>query len=200
MNKILMVSALLALSACNNNESGRPSEAAKHAEPPAANSAETHAKQAVQLFFKTCVATGADEKALAGVAAQGKLLLLNEAKKQEFNFEPQARQVWGAHTQEGGRFFLVSSKQYCSVKAKTADPQTIEQEMAQLAAQTADSLGFKAQKVKEEALPNIPTAKQTVYALQQTGQPNEILLTVHTDSNPQAAAQAALNFRLVAAK
>ena len=199
MNKILMVSALLALSACNNHESGRPSEAAKPA-PPAANNTETHAKQAVQLFFKTCVATGADEKALAGVAAQGKLLLLNEAKKQEFNFEPQARQVWGAHTPEGGRFFLVSGKQYCSVKAQAADPQTVEQEMAQLAEQTAASLGFKAEKVKEEALPNIPTAKQTAYVLQQTGQPNEILLTVHTDSNPQAAAQAALNFRLVAAK
>ena len=154
----------------------------------------------MQLFFKACVATGADEKALAAVAAQAKLLALNEAQKQEFNFEPQARQVWGAHTQEGGRFFLVSGKQYCSVKAKTADPQTIEQEMAQLAAQTAASLGFKAEKVKEEALPNIPTAKQTAYVLQQTGQPNEILLTVHTDSNPQAAAQAALNFRLVAAK
>ena len=103
-----MVSTLLALSACNNHESGRPSEAAKPA-PPAANSAETHAKQAVQLFVKNCVATGADGKALAGVAAQGKLLLLNEAQKQEFNFEPQAQQVWGAHTQEGGRFFLVSA-------------------------------------------------------------------------------------------
>lgn len=199
MNKILMVSALLALSACNNHESVRPSEAAKPV-PPAANSAETHAKQAVQLFFKACVGTGGDEDELSAFATQGKLLALNEAQKREFNFEPQARQVWGVHTQEGGRFFLVSGKQYCSVKAKTADPQTIEQEMAQLAAQTADSLGFKAQKVKEEALPNIPTAKQTAYALQQTGQPNEILLTVHTDSNPQAAAQAALNFRLVATK
>mgnify|MGYP006911811820 FL=1 len=199
MNKILMVSTLLALSACNNHESVRPSEAAKPP-PPAANSAETHAKQAVQLFFKTCVATGADEKALAGVAAQGKLLLLNEAQKQEFNFEPQARQVWGAHTQEGGRFFLVSGKQYCSVKAKTADPQTIEQEMAQLAAQTADSLGVKAEKVKEEVSPDIPTAKQTAYALQPKGQPNEILLVVHTNSNPQAPAQAALNFHWVPVK
>ena len=199
MNKILMVSALLALSACNNHESGRPSEAAKPA-PPAANSAETHAKQAVQLFFKACVGTGADEKALAAVAAQGKLLLLNEAQKQEFNFEPQAQQVWGAHTQEGGRFFLVSGKQYCSVKAKTADPQTIEQEMAQLAAQTADSLGVKAEKVKEEVSPDIPTAKQTAYALQPKGQPNEILLVVHTDSNPQAPAQAALNFHWVPVK
>lgn len=199
MNKILMVSALLALSACNNHESGRPSEAAKPA-PPAANSAEIHAKQAVQLFLQACVATGAGEDELVAFATQAKLLLLNEAQKRAFNFEPQARQIWGAHTQEGGRFFLVSGKQYCSVKAKTADPQTIEQDMAQLAKQTADSLDFKAEKIKEEALPNLPTAKQTAYVLQQTGQPIKILLTVHTNSNPRAAAQAALNFHLVAAK
>ena len=194
-----MVSALLALTACNNHESVRPSEAAKPV-PPAANSAETHAKQAVQLFFQACIVTGADEDKLVAFATQAKLSALNEAQKREFNFEPQARQVWGAHTQEGGLFFLVSGKQYCSVNAHTADPKTIEQEMAQLATQTADSLGVKAKKVKEEALPNIPTAKQTAYVLQQTGRPNGILLTVYTDSNPQAASQADLNLRLVVTK
>ncbi len=184
------IMALSALAACG--KSGAENTAP---EPPE----KLYARQAVQLFYKTCLDTAADETKLAAWAQQNKLPELDARQKREFNFEPEAKRVWGVHSKPDGRFFLASGSAYCSVKAKIADPATIESEIAALAAQAADSLGLQTSVVKEGALPNVPMAKQTVYALEKQGAPTDLLLAVYTDSRADAGAQAVLNLRFVRA-
>lgn len=179
---------LMLLAACGK------SGASDSAERP---SEKIYARQAVKLFHTACVGTGENEAKVSAWAEQAKLLELDEQQKRQFNFEPEAKRVWGIHSSEGGRFFLVSGKAYCSVKAKTADQAAVEREMKALAEQTADSSGLSKRVVKEGVLPNVPTARQTVYALEKQGAPSGLLLSVYTDRSPEAGAQAVLNLRFI---
>ncbi|OSI08331.1 putative lipoprotein [Neisseria animaloris] len=182
------LTVLMLLAACGksgaSDSTERPSE-------------KTYAQQAVKLFHTACVGTGANEEKLSAWAEQAKLLELDEQQKRQFNFEPEAKRAWGIHSAEGGRFFLVSGKAYCSVKAKMADQATVESEMKALAEQVTDSMGLSKRVVKEGVLPNVPTAKQTVYALEKQGAPSGMMLSVYTDSSPEAGAQAGLNLRFI---
>lgn len=182
------VTVLTLLAACGKSGASdsveRPSE-------------KTYAQQAVKLFHTACVGTGANEAKLSAWAEQAKLLELDEQQKRQFNFEPEAKRAWGIHSAEGGRFFLVSGKAYCSVKAKIADQAIVEREMKVLVEQVADSMGLSTHLIKEGVLPNVPTAKRTVYALEKQGSPSGMMLSVYTDSSPEAGAQAGLNLRFI---
>ena len=144
------------------------------------------------LFFNACVATGADEAKLAALAAKGKMLELNSEQKQPFHFEPEAKRVWGVHSEAGGRFFLVSGKSYCSVKAKQADAEEIEAEMAEMAAKVAENFNLAHRIMSEEQL--APTIRQVVHTIAEQDGQKGILFSVYTHTDAKAGAQAALNF------
>ena len=182
VNKFMLAAFLLpfTLSACGKSRANTD------------DAAKVHARQAAMLFFNACVATGANEAKLAALAAKEKMLELNSEQKQPFHFEPEAKRVWGVHSEAGGRFFLVSGKSYCSVKAKQADAEEIEAEMAEMAAKVAENLNLAHRIMNEEQLS--PTIRQVVHTIAEQNGQKGISFLVYTNTDAKAGAQAALNF------
>ncbi|MGL5467325.1 MAG: NMCC_0638 family (lipo)protein [Shewanella sp.] len=154
------------------------------------------AQQAANLFFNVCIKTLANEEKVIKVAEENKMLELNSEQKQEFNFETMAKRVWGAHSKDGGRFFIAAGKNYCSLKVKKVDTQLMQQQVEKIMTHIARESGSRYQKIKEGAIDGSATAKQIAYSLDKEGGAS-ILLVALVDSSDQAGAQGALNLHVL---
>ena len=78
------------------------------------------------------------------------------------------------------------------MKAKQADAEEIEAEMAEMAAKVAENLNLAHRIMNEEQL--APTIRQVVHTIAQQDGQKGILFSVYTNTDAKTGVQAALNF------
>ena len=158
------------------------------------------AKHAVAIFYQTCVLNAGDEQKVNDVARSRHMLQLNAQQKQTFHFEPEVKTVWGIKTPEGGQYYLATGDNFCSLKARFADMNTLIQAFTKMSQQSANTHGLTATVVADRAINDTVASHQKVYTLMKANAPLQYVLTAQASDSPQIMAQAVMNFRTLSAQ
>lgn len=181
MYKLLMIGMAALLAACGGKDAD-----------PAARQA--YGREAVQLFFQSCVAADGDAARVDAWAAQNGFKLLDAAAVKQLPLgmiELSAVHVWQAE-RNGAAFYLTSGAEGCGMKTPVADEAEVRRQFTELAEK-----GAAGQTVRLRADHYSPSPfpfSQLVYAWQQDNEAVETLLTANTSPSDHVPAQAALHF------
>lgn len=180
MNKLLAALTVALLAACG--EENAPEEDAVLRQAAA--------KDAVALFFETCIPYVAQGK---GVTKQGFAELDEQAvKKLPFGMmEINAQKVWQGKIGANEFFISTAADGGCSVKTQKADENTARQAFRQASEQ--GFAGMTAHLRGDNGTTTPFPVKQLVYSWLKQDSTDEILLTANTSVSDQLPAQLALH-------